>query len=144
MTAKADFEPQEWDLIAEGPPSAAMLVITSERGGTIRETFAMAKDYAHAREQHGQSELLDEIVGAKPHVDHTRYHSLQELHDAVLTHLREAMTLLRAKAQPQEVDDYRSFVVTLSQHVAGAHSEHGQAVDQPEQSAIESIESALA
>ena len=64
--------------------------------------------------------------------------------EAVLKHLREAMAVLRSKAQPQEVDDYRSFVVTLAQHVAGAHSEHGQAVDQPEQNAIESVEAALA
>ena len=144
MTAKADFEPQEWDLVSEGPPSAAMMVITSQRGGMFRETLAMAKEYAQARQQHGGSELLDEIVGAKPHIDHTRYHSPEELRDATLEHLRAAMAVLRSKAQPQEVEDYKSFVVALSQHVAAAHAEHGQATGEAEQSAIDSIESALA
>jgi hypothetical protein len=144
MTARTDFEPQEWDVISEAPPGAATLVITSQRGGTFRETIAMAKEYAHVREQHGSSELLDDLVSSKPHVDHTRYHSPEELRDAVLGHLREAMALLRAKAQPQEVDDYKSFVVTLSQHVAGAHSEHGATVSDAEQGAIDAIESALA
>ena len=43
MTTKADFTPQEWDLVLEGPPSAGMIVITAQRGGTLRETVSMAK-----------------------------------------------------------------------------------------------------
>jgi len=77
MTGKADFTPQEWELVLEGPPSAGMIVVTAQRGGTIRETLAIAKAYVEARQQHGESELLDEIVAAKPEVDHTRYHSLE-------------------------------------------------------------------
>jgi hypothetical protein len=144
MTARTEFEAQEWDVISEAPPGAALLVITAQRGGTFRETLAMAKEYAHVREQHGGSELLDDLVSSKPHVDHTRYHSQDDLREAVLGHLREAMTLVRAKAQPQEVEDYRSFVVTLSQHVAGAHSEHGAEVSEAEKDAIGAIEAALA
>jgi hypothetical protein len=55
MTAKAAFEPDEWKLVEEGPTSAAMLVIVSQRGGTFRETLAIGKEYAEARRQHGQS-----------------------------------------------------------------------------------------
>jgi hypothetical protein len=43
MTGKADFTEQEWALVLEGPPSAGMIVLTAQRGGTIRETFAIAK-----------------------------------------------------------------------------------------------------
>jgi hypothetical protein len=143
MTAKTDFEPQEWDLISEAPPGAAFLVITSERGGTLRETLALANEYAHVRAQHGHSELLDELVSSRPHIDHTRYHSPEELREAVLAHLREAMAALRAKAQPQEVEDYKSFVVSLSEHVAGAHAEHGTGVSEAERGAIEAIQAAV-
>ena len=72
MTTKADFTPQEWELVLEGPPSAGMIVITAQRGGMLRETVSMAKAYAQARQHHGQSELLDEIVAVKPKLDHTR------------------------------------------------------------------------
>ena len=68
MTGKADFTEQEWELVLEGPPSAGMIVVTAARGGTIRETVAIAKAYVEARKQHGQSELLDEIVAAKPEI----------------------------------------------------------------------------
>ena len=58
MTAKADFEPDQWKRIEEAPTSAAMLVILSQRGGTFRETLAMGKEYAETRQQHGQSEQI--------------------------------------------------------------------------------------
>ena len=91
MTAKADFTEQEWQAVLEGPPSAGLIVVTAQRGGTIRETFAIAKAYAEARQQHGASELLDEIVGAKPEMDHTRYHSPEELKQHSLQHLQDAV-----------------------------------------------------
>jgi len=56
-----------------------MIVITAQRGGMLRETVSMAKAYAEARQHHGQSELLDEIVAVKPKLDHTRYRSVEEL-----------------------------------------------------------------
>src|SRR5271167_3056577 len=143
MTAKAAFEPDEWKLVEEGPTGAAMLVIMSQRGGTFRETLAMGKEYAEARQQHGQSELLDELVGARPHVDHARFHSPEELTEHVVERLREAVAVLQKKAEPQEVEDYRTFIVTLSERVAAAHSEHGQPVSEPEQAAIDAIKGAL-
>ena len=94
MTTKAAFSPEEWTVVLEGPPAAGLIVITAAHGGTFRETFAMSKAYAEARSEHGDSELLDEIVSAKPKADHTRYHSPDELRTAELGHLRDAMALL--------------------------------------------------
>jgi hypothetical protein len=143
MTAKADFTSEEWDVVLQGPPSAGMIVITAQRGGTIRETFSMARAYAEARQHHGQSELLDEIVSAKPEVDRTRYGSPDELSDHALQHIRDAVALLERKAEQQELADYRSFVVSLAERVAHAHSEGEEPVSEAEQRAIEEIEGAL-
>jgi hypothetical protein len=143
MTGKADFTPQEWDLVLEAPPSAGMIVITAGRGGTIRETFALAKSYAEARQQHGESELLDEIVAAKPEVDHARYHSFDELKQHGLQQLRDAVELLSRKATPDELDGYRRFVLTLTDKVANAHREGGAAVSDAERSVIDEISGAL-
>ena len=143
MTTKTAFSPEEWKVVLEGPPTAGMIVVTAARGGTIRETIAMSKAYAQARTQHGASELLDEIVAAKPQTDHTRYHSAQELRDGGLAHLREAVTVLGGKAAPEEVEDYRRFVLTLAGHVAAAHREDGQNVSPAEAEAIRQIGTAL-
>ncbi len=143
MTTKSDFTADEWQLILEAPPSAGLMVVTAQRGGMLRETIAMAKAYAEARQQHGESELLDEIVAAKPERDHTHYHSPGELREHGLQHLRDSVALLEGKATPAEVDEYRRFIVTLAHRVAAAHREHGQDVSGPEQAAIDDITAAL-
>ena len=143
MTTKDAFSPEEWTLLLDAPTSAGMIVVTAARGGTFRETFAMSKAYAEARSEHGKSELLDQIVGSKPKTDHNRSHSTAELKAKGLQHVRDAVTLLKAKATPQEVEDYKQFVLTLAQKVASAHREEGQAVSPPETAAIQEIESAL-
>ena len=143
MTTKAAFSPEEWKAVLEGPPAAGMIVITAARGGMFRETVAMSKAYAEARAEHGDSELLDEIVAAKPQVDHTRYHSAEELRDHGLRHLRDAVALVDSKATTQERDDYRRFVLTLADKVAAAHKEAGQSVSPAEAEAIQQITAAL-
>ena len=143
MTTQAAFAPEEWTLVLEGPSTAGMIVITASHGGTFRETIAMSKAYTEARAEHGESELLDEIVSAKPKMDHTRSHSPQELKDHGLGHLRDAMALLESKATAAERDDYRRFVLNLANKVASAHREEGQSVSPAEAAAIQDITAAL-
>ena len=143
MTMRSDFSTEEWQLVLEAPPSAGMIVVTAQRGGIIRESIAMAKAYAEARQQHGQSELLDEIVSAKPERDHTRYHSSDELKERGLEHVRQSVEVLERKATPGEVEEYRRFIVNLAHRVAAAHREHGQDVSEPEKAAIDDIVAAL-
>jgi hypothetical protein len=143
MTEKAGFTEQEWATILEGPPSAGLMVVMAARGGTFRETFAIGKAYAEARKQHGESELLDEIVSAKPEVDHTRYHSQEEQREHALQHLRDAIAVLGSKATPEEVEGYRRFVMMLAEKVASAHREDGVAISDAEGAALNEISAAL-
>ena len=143
MTSSAAFSPEEWTAVLEGPTSAGMIVVTAARGGTIRESIAMSKAYVEARAQHGESELLDDIVAAKPKTDHTRYHSAAEVRENGLKHLRDAVALLESKATAEEVDEYRRFVLALADKVAAAHKEHGQSVSPAETEAIQQITAAL-
>jgi hypothetical protein len=143
MTTKAAFTPEEWNQVLEGPPSAGMIVITAAHGGTFRETVAMSKAYVDARSEHGASELLDDIVAANPKIDHTRYHSPEELRASGLEHLRSAVALVQSKATAEELDGYRQFVLTLANKVAAAHREGGQDVSPAEADAIQQITAAL-
>jgi hypothetical protein len=145
MTGKADFTEEEWDTVLEGPTSAGMLVTSAERGGTFREAIAMAKVYAEARAEHGESELLDEIAGHRPEVDHTRSHSYDELEQHALGRIRDAVALVDAKASTEEAADYRRFVQTVAQRVAEAKKEKGSTdgVSEHEQHALDQIETAL-
>jgi hypothetical protein len=149
MTAKADFTEEEWQQILEAPPSAGLVVIASDRGGSIRETFSMAKAYAEAHREPGQSELLDEIVSARPEVDRTRFKTPEEMKDHSLQNVREAIALLKEKASPDEVEAYRRFVLALVDRVAEARKEgfmglSGERVSDEERAAIEEVKAALA
>ncbi|TMK78298.1 MAG: hypothetical protein E6G45_06980 [Actinobacteria bacterium] len=143
MTEKADFTEDDWRIVLEGPPTAGMIVVTAQRGGTFRETLAIAKAYVEARKHHGESELLDEIVSAKPEIDHIRYHSAEELKEHGLQHLRDAVELLARKATPEELDDYKRFVLNVADKVANAHREGGESVSADEHAAIEAIAASL-
>ena len=143
MTGKADFTAEEWDTVLEGPTSAGMIVSTAERGGTFREAFAIAKAFAEARKEHGDSALLDEIVAAKPEMDRTRAHSPEEVKQHGLERIREAISLLEQKASPEEVEDYRRFVISLAERVAGAKSEGDEPQSEAERAAIAEITEAL-
>ncbi len=143
MTTKTAFSAEEWKAVLEGPPTAGMIVVTAARGGMFRESIAMSKAYVEARAQHGESELLDEVVAAKPELDHTRYHSAGELRDNGLQHLRDALALLETKATAEEVEGYRRFVLTLADKVAAAHREGGQSVSPAEAEAVQQIAAAL-
>jgi hypothetical protein len=141
MTGKADFTSEEWDLIREGPPTAGMVALTADKGGTFRETWALAKAYTEARKEHGESELLDTLVAEKPDVK--RYSSSQELDDVGLSRLTEAVNLLGQKANNAEVAAYKKFVMQVAEGVAEAHKEHGAEVSDAERAAIEKIAAAL-
>ncbi len=143
MTGKADFTEEEWELVSEGPPSAGLIVVTAQRGGIFRETLAIPTAYVEARQLHGESQLLDEIVTARPERDHTHYHSFEELKQNGLQHLRDAITLLEQKATAEEVAGYKRFVLAVADKVANAHREGGTSVSDAEQAAIEEISKAL-
>jgi hypothetical protein len=143
MTGKAEFSEDEWQLVLSAPPLAGLMVVTAARGGAFRETLALGKAYGEALQQHGASQLLDEITGAKPKLDHTRFGSPDELNQHALSKLADAVQLLERKAAPDEVEDYRRFVLALADKVANAHREDDVAVNPDEQAAIGQVRSAL-
>jgi hypothetical protein len=143
MTGKTDFTPEEWQVVAEGPPAAGLAVATAQRGGTFKESFALAKAYTEVRKEQGESELLDALVSERPKMKHERAHSAGELQEQSLQQLRDALALLQAKATPEEVEDYRSFVLNVANRVAHAHKEDGQEVAPTEQAIIDEIAATL-
>jgi hypothetical protein len=141
MTAKADFTEEEWNVVREGPAAAGVLVLMAQGGGSFRETWALAKSYAEARKQPGQSQLLDELASEKPDVE--RHSTREEQESEGLKGLSEAIALLEQKATPEEVEGYRTFVLAVARKVAEAHEEEGQPISAAEQAAIDKVASTI-
>ena len=149
MATKADFNAEAWSKVAEGPLLAGLRVISASRGGTVRESVAMAKTYRQAREAHGQNGLLDELVAAPPSLDANRIGPADEIPRVTAEGLREAVAILQQEAAPGDVEAYRSFVMAVAEAAAGAHKEGGflgvggKKVSVEEQAALDEIAAAL-
>lgn len=150
MTRKADFNAEEWSTVVDGPLYAGMRVISADRGGTVRESLAMGRAYQDARQRHGESELLDDLVASPPAIDPERLREARG-NIAVLAsdQLHQAIEILVAKAAPSDVDAYKRFVMTVAQTVAEAHREGGllgiggKQISDAENQALDEISTAL-
>jgi hypothetical protein len=149
MTAKADFNAEEWSTIVEGPVLAGMRVVTAGRGGRIRETIAIGKVYASARQSQGQSELLDALVSSPPAADAQGVQEAGSLAAASSDRLREALGILNAKATVEEESAYKRFVLAVATAAAEAHKEGGfigiggKRISDEERVALDEIEAIL-
>jgi hypothetical protein len=150
MTRRADFNAEEWATVVSGPLYAGMRVIAADAGGRLRESLAMGRAYQAARERHGESELLDELVKSPPSIDPDRVREVGgDVAKVASQQLRDAVAALVAKATPSEVDAYKKFVMTVAQAAAGAHKEGGflgiggKQVSDAENEALDEISRAL-
>ena len=150
MTKRADFNAEEWATVVDGPVYAALRVIAASHGGRLRESLAMGRAYQGARTNHGESELLDELVKSPPAIDADEArHAQGNIAEASGQRLREAIGIVGSKATPAEVDSYKKFVMTVAQAVASAHKEGsflgigGKQVTDAENQALDEISAAL-
>ena len=123
MTTKAEFNAEEWATLAAGPMVSGLAVIAADRGGTVRETFALAKGIAQEQQEGDKPELVQELLGERPSPkavlggdeDKVTRAELPNRTDQVL---REALALLEAKATPEETDAYKQVCLDIAQRVA--------------------------
>jgi hypothetical protein len=137
MAGRADFTEEEWEALRRGVTGAGLLVSASDSSffDTFKEAGAFAKHIAAGREQ--SSELVRDLSGERGTGFSFRT-STEELEQETMSALREARSLLEAKA-PDELGAYRAFVVEVAESVASAT---GGGEDQ-ERGTIERIRAAL-
>jgi hypothetical protein len=150
VTSKADFNAEEWSTVVEGPVLAGMRVVAAHRGGTIRESLAVAKVYAAAREDQSDSELLDALVASPPAIDAQEIRARGgDIETVSSERLREALRIVRDKATPEEVEDYKRFVRVVAETAAKRHKEGGfigiggKEISPEEQAALDQIQGIL-
>jgi hypothetical protein len=149
VTSKADFNAEEWSTVVEAPLLAGMRVVTAGRGGTIRESFAIAQAYAEARRTQGESQLLDEVVASPPAVDAQRVRAAGDIVSLSTERLHDALRLVTEKGSPEDAEQYKRFVLGVAQAAAEAHKEGGfigiggKQVSEEEQRALDEIRGLL-
>ena len=149
MTSKADFNADEWSTLVEAPVLAGMRVVSSGRGGTIRESLAMAKVYTEARRNQGDSDLLDALAYSPPAVSPQQLQGGSDIAALSSERLREALRSIGEKGSPEDVEQYKRFVLSVAQAAAEAHKEGGfigiggKQISAEEQAALDEIRATL-
>ena len=141
MATRADFNADEWAVIATAPTLAAMSVSAADRGGSLSESLAAARAYAAAREQNATG-LLKDLLSSPPSID--RSAGLEAVKEAP-ARLRDAIRTLERQATDDQVNEYKRFVYSVAEAVAHAHKEGGflgiggKPVSAAEQAALDEI-----
>jgi len=149
LTTKAEFDAQEWQTVLEGPALAGMIVVTAQRGGTIRESVAMAKVYVEAQKEHAGVDLLAEIATKPPQLEAREFKSAEQLRTEGLERIRNAVAILEPKATAEEVDAYKRFALTVAERAAEADKSGGflgvggERVSDTESAALDELASTL-
>jgi hypothetical protein len=149
MATKADFNAEEWSTVVEGPVLAGMRVVAASRGGTLRESVAIGRVYAEARQRQGESELLDELVSSPPGVDPQKLQGAADIAAVSGERLREALSVLNERGSAGDVEAYKRFVLDVARAAAEAHKEGGfigiggKQISNEEQAALDEIRSTL-
>ena len=150
MATKADFNADEWTTVVEGPLLAGMRVVAADRGGTIRESLAIGRVYNEARQNQGESELLDDLVASPPAIDPRRLKEGGDISALASEGVRAAVELVREKGSPEDAEAYKSFVLRVGQTAAEAHKEGGfvgiggKQISDSERAALDEVEALLA
>jgi hypothetical protein len=145
MTTKAAFNAEDWTVITTAPALAGLFVASAEPGGNLRESVALSRAYADAR-QRGPGQLLQDVLSTAPSLDpRSRPKTPEDIRRVALDQLRRAVRTLDRLAHDDELVEYKRFVYALAETVAAAHKEGGflgiggTAVSPGEQAALDAI-----
>lgn len=135
MTTKANFTPEEWNLLRRAPMMAGLVVVAASPSGPVgifQETFAVGKVLAEAKSQ-GSNELISSLVAdltteegrqaARP-ADLVGK-SPEQIKSNALDSLRKVGTLLDQKARPEESQAVKRWLHDTGKKVSEAAKEGG-------------------
>jgi hypothetical protein len=162
MTTQAAFTPQEWTLLRTVPALVASGVAAADPGGILggmKEAFAGMKGMFDSLLQGKDVELLQAMVADKsrPEMPDIKAmmgagdpaQQLLNLKARVLERIREAETLVAAKATAEEAQAYRQMLMHVAARTAEASKEDsffgfgGVRVSSAEQSFLNEVQQAL-
>ena len=138
MAGKSDFTEEEWEQLRKGATGTGLLVSVSDRSffDTFKEASSLAKYLKGSRDD--QSQLVRELA-SEGGTGFGMIASPSEVQDGTIEALKSGVATLESKA-PDEVENYRAFVLELAESVGKAAAGGNEA----EAATVETIKAALA
>jgi hypothetical protein len=134
LNVKENFSPAEWKTMIKAPMMVSYAVIgaaPSGRTAYVNEMKAVADAIVDASEQAPAGSLLEAVVndiksnamdGAPGPTEKV---SVGEMKDRAIELCRQVANILQSKADAQDADDYKRWLLAVGQRVAQAATEGG-------------------
>jgi len=135
MATKANFTPEEWNLLRQAPMMAGLIVVAASPSGPIgvlQETFAIGKVMADAK-SHTGNDLIGSLIADMSTEEGRREarpkdlmgKSPEQIKSLALDSLRKVGALVDQKAKPEESQTFKRWLYGTGQKVAEAAKEGG-------------------
>jgi hypothetical protein len=138
---RALFTDDEWHVLQWAVTDTMAYLAVADHGfwDTFKEASAAAKFMAHAKAD-AQSPLIHDLAGSiKMGHDKRVTHDMADMAGEVAKRVSEARDIVQAKS-PGDVEAFKAFILGVAK--ATAEAAHG--VDEHEQAALETLQTALA
>ncbi|MBM4258602.1 MAG: hypothetical protein FJ147_22220 [Deltaproteobacteria bacterium] len=135
MSTIASFTPEEQSLIRDIIPLTGFAVAVAGNSGiigTFKEAAATAKGLGEAAAKYPQNELIQSLLKdfnqnrpTMPKYNPLEAGIQEKIKGDALAKTRQVITLLAQKATPQEVTEFKQWILAVSENVANAAKEGG-------------------
>jgi len=156
VTTRSTFTDEEWTTVFQSPMMAGMAVMMTARSGPIQiaqEMFAVGAALAEA-DRNSTNPLLKALAeavkgGEKPANLAEQPKSVEAAQALAIDNLRAAAAIVDAKLPAEEAQEFKLWLVDVSQKVAEASKEGaflgigGTQVTDEERAAVESVATTL-
>ena len=161
MSTKADYTPDEWQLLLDVPPLVGTAVMVAGRSGlgSVKEAMAVASGTLNAKDGYEDNELIEALIegrikdGDRAEIERLgsdyRGQRSVEIRGAAVKKCQQVTELLLAKSNDAEASQYKHWAISVAQKVASAAKEGGflgiggERVSESEQEIIEAVTTAL-
>jgi len=137
MTSKMDFTTDEWKVLSDAPlvvGGAIVAAAPSNAIGTIKEGMAMVKSMMTAAQHHPNNRLIQEVVPkglSREHIDLwtnvvqtiMQHSETERMTTAGIEMCQKVAMILQSKADPQEADEFKRWLLEIGESVANAERE---------------------
>jgi len=137
MLTKASFTAEEWSFVRDAPHLAAMATATAASSGlfgSISEAMTAGKEFVEAfkspRELYRAISHPEEMKAVRDAIQ-TQLRTLEPgkagewIQSAALEKCRQAIAVVAQKGTPEEVSEYRAWIVEVAGKIANAAKEGG-------------------
>jgi hypothetical protein len=133
MASRSDFTPEEWKTIVAAAPMVGLAVTCASPSGpwgVMKEMLSMGMAMAEMLEKGGNNTLIAELTTdlkarqTKPEPP-PNVKDVEQCKEAALNHIRAVNDLLNRKVNPEEADEFKTWLLTIGRRVAEAAREGG-------------------